>query len=916
MYNLALFGDWPRDSIKRRFIMRRLALILNAVLLVLAASSMTYAADAVKENQAYRLKISLSRGQVLAKLHDKALDTQVADGPLVYRAARTKNGIVRNYSTLENAQVAIEGDSIAIRGQLAGLNVEQMFVLPTDRPVMEEFTAITNPASASAVAALSSLETGFTRQATDDQGRVLPTLQNDRFVAVPFRAKPVDLGNKYNDFSADELVHQPGSYVHVIPEQQHIDVPAPLRTADGWAWTHGLHTLGIFKFDQDNMQWSVLAPEKSGEKVAIRFGGVSMIDEEPSDLSRIQPGQTVKLGKTRYQTVAGGYEQASYAFRRFLDENGCRFPKNFDPPVHWEQLYDMEGAWNDRPHRFTKAILEKEAEKGAAYSCEALYLDPGWDSDFATFHWGDWLGPRKAFIDEMQTKYGLKVSLHTPLASWMSHPTLAFGGPSAPGTYPPESFRKVPLVDDPSIMPAPIQENGKRNLALLPDAKSAASSVYADGTNPLHTIAHLNDGLLGNRHSWISKQATGWAEIDLGAVYQISKIRLSNDAGRQFNDRLPVDYRILTATAYAADSDAAAWSVAAEMKDQPLVGVRAFDFPARDARFVRVQINKSAQTEPRLDEIEIYEDKPMSDTDAETWAANARRVSAPKVPYGVSKICLGSKAYLDDVAKRLLENCADGVVYLMFDGNWYQGGCDDPNHGHPVPFTREDHMRANLELARRIHEKYPRVLIEMHDMMMGGAIPRNTPVYYKYGLPGSYDLNWGFEMMWDSFGDIRCGRARSLYYYNLGCNVPIYLHINLRGDTPGCIVLWWYASTCRHLGIGGTSTNAEVIENQQQAMKWYKAHERFYKRGEFYGINEEIHFHVLPEENAFTVNVFNASDKEREIAGSIDLAALGLDPKLAYESAEGLGRVENGRLTINAKLPPWTAEPAAFEAKR
>jgi hypothetical protein len=217
------------------------------------------------------------------------------------------------------------------------------------------------------------------------------------------------------------------------------------------------------------------------------------------------------------------------------------------------------------------------------------------------------------------------------------------------------------------------------------------------------------------------------------------------------------------------------------MKDQPLVGVRAFDFPARDARFVRVQINKSAQTEPRLDEIEIYEDKPMSDTDAETWAANARRVSAPKVPYGVSKICLGSKAYLDDVAKRLLENCADGVVYLMFDGNWYQGGCDDPNHGHPVPFTREDHMRANLELARRIHEKYPRVLIEMHDMMMGGAIPRNTPVYYKYGLPGSYDLNWGFEMMWDSFGDIRCGRARSLYYYNLGCNVPIYLHINLRG---------------------------------------------------------------------------------------------------------------------------------------
>ena len=74
---------------------------------------------------------------------------------------------------------------------------------------------------------------------------------------------------------------------------------------------------------------------------------------------------------------------------------------------------------------------------------------------------------------------------------------------------------------------------------------------------------------------------------------------------------------------------------------------------------------------------------------------------------GASTICLGSKAYLDEAAERLLDNCADGVVYLMFDGNWYQGGCDDPTHGHPVPFTKEDHMRANLELARRVHEKYP-----------------------------------------------------------------------------------------------------------------------------------------------------------------------------------------------------------------
>ena len=62
-----------------------------------------------------------------------------------------------------------------------------------------------------------------------------------------------------------------------------------------------------------------------------------------------------------------------------------------------------------------------------------------------------------------------------------------------------------------------------------------------------------------------------------------------------------------------------------------------------------------------------------------------------------------------------------------------------------------------------------RGLIEMHDMLMGGHPARNTPVYYKYGLPGSYDLNWGFEQMWECLSDITSGRNLVVYYYNLSC---------------------------------------------------------------------------------------------------------------------------------------------------
>ena len=77
----------------------------------------------------------------------------------------------------------------------------------------------------------------------------------------------------------------------------------------------------------------------------------------------------------------------------------------------------------------------------------------------------------------------------------------------------------------------------------------------------------------------------------------------------------------------------------------------------------------------------------------------------------------------------------------------------------------------------------------------------------------------------------------------------------------------------------------------------------------------EIHLHVLPEEKAFTVNVFNLSDKTRTVGGSIDLKSLGLDPTIKYASPEGLGTVENGRYEVSVELPPWGARVGAFRSQ-
>ena len=165
----------------------------------------------------------------------------------------------------------------------------------------------------------------------------------------------------------------------------------------------------------------------------------------------------------------------------------------------------------------------------------------------------------------------------------------------------------------------------------------------------------------------------------------------------------------------------------------------------------------------------------------------------------------------------------------------------------------------------------------MHEMHINDAIFHSTPVYYQHGLAGSFDEKWGFELMWQPMEDLLSGRARSLYYYNLGCNVPIYLHIDLRGDNEHALVFWWYASACRHLGIGGTHDNPVIAGVHRQAMQRYRRLARFYKRGDFYGVNEEVHVHVLTAENAFVVNLFNLSGESRIITGTISAEEMGID---------------------------------------
>lgn len=151
-------------------------------------------------------------------------------------------------------------------------------------------------------------------------------------------------------------------------------------------------------------------------------------------------------------------------------------------------------------------------------------------------------------------------------------------------------------------------ERGFENLALRPGAKPAASSLLAG--HAIHQVAHLNDGLLGNGHSWISAGEPSWAEIDLGEVFWVYQVALGSDSSQQHQDRAPASFAILTATEQSADSKSAAWTAVYKQASGPGVHVRQeFKFKPVQARWVRIALGATTGGQARLDEIEVFGQK-------------------------------------------------------------------------------------------------------------------------------------------------------------------------------------------------------------------------------------------------------------------------------------------------------------------
>jgi hypothetical protein len=288
-------------------------------------------------------------------------------------------------------------------------------------------------------------------------------------------------------------------------------------------------------------------------------------------------------------------------------------------------------------------------------------------------------------------------------------------------------------------------------------------------------------------------------------------------------------------------------------------------------------------------------------SDANAYPVEARRMN--REGERLNALCSAAPAYIETKASRLVELSRRGAVFLMFDGSGFTGECWDKSHGHALPLTRQEHCNAYRRLARMVHEACPNVLIEQHDPVVAGVNVRYAPTYFMHGTAGDFDELWGYEYMWDPMSDLYSGRALSLYHVNLAYSIPIYLHIDLRKDNPNALMFWWYASTCRHLGVGGKHPDSKVWEAHKRAMRAYLGLKRFYTQGVFYGLDEMVHAHTLPGEGRCVLNAFNLEDVELEREIRFRLADIGLPQGPArVEGATAL--VKGDEISLLVRVPP------------
>lgn len=278
----------------------------------------------------------------------------------------------------------------------------QRFFIPADKPWFEE--TITLRHMDSGPLHVRDVAFGFRKRLADTIGGIpIAELRDYELRSLPFQRRlglKIDRGRDL--FTMRELAE---AKPDALPDY----------TAEGWSLTDGRHGLLVLKHNVTSIEFSVLKAERHEHAGVLRFGGAGLYRGDPEEVCVLEPRSSFAFGTTRYVLFDGDWMEACRLFREAMDERGHVAPPAYRPKLFWNVLYNCGWEMKTPPApSYSRDDLEAEAVRAKAAGCEALYLDPRWDTLEGSTKWDTKrFGPQRAFADEIRTEHGLTLALHT-----------------------------------------------------------------------------------------------------------------------------------------------------------------------------------------------------------------------------------------------------------------------------------------------------------------------------------------------------------------------------------------------------------------------------------------------------------------------------------------------------------------------
>ncbi|QGQ98044.1 hypothetical protein EHS13_25690 [Paenibacillus psychroresistens] len=356
--------------------------------------------------------------------------------PYHYALSTTLNGQQVIDTHLSDPNSVVNEAGIEYNGTFAasGIIFKQQFI--EDGNGLSETISLTNPHNYPVQ--VGQVHFGFSADLQDKSSW--------RLRAIPFL---VQLDGIVHDYSVTQLIagETKNSFYRDASREEPDRIEDGLRS-EAWAWGDVNNGIVIIKYNNEAIEYSVARVGEVAGQSILHFGGVGLsMYSEPLGTRHLQPGETFTFGTTTYMPYEGSIQTAYGIYRTFIEQRGHTFPKDYNPPVNWNVLYDIGWHHSDSEklkQNYHKEALLLEAQKAKDCSCELLYLDPGWEIAEGHTLWDESrLGTVSELVQTLKTDYGLNLGYRTILRSYRKHWDEAYSVQHSYGLMKPETMEPV-----------------------------------------------------------------------------------------------------------------------------------------------------------------------------------------------------------------------------------------------------------------------------------------------------------------------------------------------------------------------------------------------------------------------------------------------------------------------------------------